>query len=145
MMNNPSSDLLANMRRAHLAIERTIDKILAVIRTYPLAKGYLAELDDQVSAHIKRQDQIFFEELKGRFSGKRESLKLIEFLEVDTKAIKVYILEFFEKYLGNINPVDECNFPIDFKRFSDEISIRLIHEKDCLFPLLTDQAVDDVQ
>ena len=95
-----SPNLLTNLRRAHLALEKTINRILGVIRSYPSAKTILLELDDQVSAHFKRLDQAFFSELEVLYAQDRQSLKIIEFLEVDTRDITLRILEFFEKYSG---------------------------------------------
>ena len=131
-------NFVTSYRGAHLAIEKTVNRIFGVIRSYPAARRILPDLNEQFSAHLRRQDNQFYLKIREHFARDHHALKMIEFLEVDTKNIKLTVFEFFDKYSSDSSDIAARNFPIDFRRFADEIQIRIVTEKDYLLPLLTD-------
>lgn len=136
---NTEVPLVTSFKEAHRSILLAIDQIHAELRSYSKIRYGLSSFNEMLSAHCKRQDKEFFLHLTKRCLGDRESLKLLEFLELDLKELKVQMLIFFDRYSQGCGEIVARNFPRDFTAFSRVVIDRIETEEEYLFPLLLKQ------
>jgi hypothetical protein len=131
------ADLITSVRRSHEGILSLIDQTGTVVRIYSQARNILRDLEEHLSAHLRRQDREFYQRLKDHYAQERESLKMIEFLVHDLKEIKIKSLIFFEKHATNTGNLAAARFfPRDFMEFKEAIINRIKIEEEYLIPLL---------
>ena len=129
-------DLARKFRAAHQAIVATIDQVQPFIRSYHQAKPLVRELNLKLLAHFSRENAGFFSLLREVCLDDRPALKMIEFLELDTKDMKIKVLTFAEEHSGEMEDIRSRNFPRNFTEFSSAVIGRIRLEEDYLFPLL---------
>ena len=129
-------DGLRKFKTSHRSILETIDQLRLTLRNYPEAKPILRGLHQQLLTHLGRQDGTLFASLKNFYLSKRESEKLIEFLEFDLMEIKVKFMVFYDEHSGASEDSNARSFSRDFGDFSALIRERIKMEEDYLIPLL---------
>ena len=131
-----SNSIIDRLKVSHQSIVDSIDQILPLTRSYVAAKPKIRDMSEKLVHHFGKQDQEFFETLRSCYEGNREAMKMIEFLTVDLKDIKVQYLIFFEKYTGELVDIGSRDFPQKFTEFSRHVLSRIRVEEEQLFPLI---------
>lgn len=125
-----------SFRLSHEAILDVVSQLQALTRSYFQAKPLLVDLRERLLAYFNRQDQEFYQTLRNFFAEDRPALKILEFLELDLKDVKIQYLIFFEKHSGEMGDVNSRNFVKDFREFSNVLLARVKTEENHLLPLL---------
>jgi len=130
------SNLAKSITEGHAAIIESIDQLQAVSRSYNTAKPKIREMNHRLTAHLSRQNAVFFDRLRTRYQADRPALKIIEFLAHDIKAMKVKHLVFFDQHSGDMGDMSGRTFPKDFYDFYREVLTRIRIEEEYLLPLV---------
>ena len=131
-----SDHLISGFKRAHEAILRTIAQIQPLIRSYPHAKPLLRQFNEQLLAHLGRQDEELVGRLTECYSADHQSMKILEFLQHDLKETKISYLIFFDKYSGEFAQIEPRGFTKACQDFIQKVLARIQMEEEYLFPLL---------
>lgn len=129
-------DIITGFKNGHQAIMSAVSQVRQVVRSYPAARSRLHELNDILMAHLSRQDREFFKRLFDYYEGNRESTKMLEFLSLDVKDLKINYLTFLDKHLGDAGSRRVASFPKDFTDFTQTLMMRIQLEEEYLIPLL---------
>ena len=132
-MSNPTVN---SFRLSHEAILDVVSQLQALTRSYLQAKPLLLDLRERLLAYFNRQDQEFYQNLRNFFAEDRPAVKILEFLELDLKDVKIQYLIFFEKHSGEMGDVNSRNFVKDYREFSNVLLARVKTEENHLLPLL---------
>lgn len=141
-MNREAYFSISAFRHAHQAILATISDIQPLLRAYLQAKPKILAWNKQLLDYFKLQDREFWDRLEVFYMENREASKMLEFLSVDLKDVKIKYLAFFEKHSGEMQDTKARSFPKDFTDFAGLITARIKVEEEYLFPLLK-KAADD--
>ncbi len=128
--------LKATLQKNHFRLKVDIAGIQSVVRFYQKARKKLYDLSQGLQWHLGQQDESFFAQLQNFYKYDRQPLKLLEFLEHDTKDLRVKYLVFFDQYLEAAGEIAERKFPKEFSAFAQDVLDRIRIEEDYLFPLL---------
>lgn len=132
-----------SFRLSHEAILDVVAQLQGLTRSYLQAKPLLLDLSERLLAYFNRQDREFYRDLSVFFAEDRAALKILEFLELDLKDLKIQYLVFFEKHSGELGDVNSRNFVKDFREFSGAVIARVKMEEDRLMPLLKRRTSND--
>ncbi|MFH1359446.1 MAG: hemerythrin domain-containing protein [Candidatus Omnitrophota bacterium] len=130
-----SEELIARYKTVHQAIVNNLDQVQVLSRSYAQAKPWIRALRERLLAHLSKQDDDFFDDLRKVHQYDLHALKMIEFLSKDVRNTKVKYLIFFEKYSGEMGDFGSKAFPKDLMTFSDDIIGRLRIEEEYMLPL----------
>jgi hypothetical protein len=124
------------LQQGHRAILPAIDKVQMSVRSYPAARTAFVQLGEVLLAHFGSQDERFFGVLQDFFAQDREALKIIEFLIVDLKDMKIRYLVFDDRYGSPPTGNEAKTFAKDFRELAEAIIVRIRMEEEYLVPLL---------
>ena len=127
---------MKTFKTAHHAIVDGVSQVQLFLRSYKEARAKLNVVEELLLNHFGRQDEKFFNDLMGFYQSDRQRLKMLEFLSVDLKDIKIQYLTFCDRYWGEWSDIKMRNFPKDFTDFTALILQRVRIEEEYLFPLL---------
>lgn len=123
-------------QQGHHTILQSVDKVQIAARSYSAGRAAFTEFGEVLLAHFRKQDVPFFRALQEFFAEDREALKMIEFLIVDLKDMKVRYLIFDDRYGLYPTGNDARTFAKDFRELADAVIGRIRLEEEYLFPLL---------
>jgi len=106
--------------RAHREIVSSIDQVQCVIRSFNKSRSKLKDFAGVLSAHLKRQDEVF-DRLKDLYKEDRQASKMLEFLEVNLREIRIHLLTFMDQYLFEPGGTVERTFAKDFMGLLKEV------------------------
>jgi len=130
-------EVIASLKTGHQAIVNCIAEIQPLLRSYLSAKPKLREFHKTLLAHFNLQNAALADRLSAHYVDNREALKMVEFLTVDLKDIKVRYLLFFEQHSGELPDINARSFPKDFMSFAGLLLARIKMEEDYLIPLIS--------
>ena len=114
----------------------TLEQLQSVRNNYREARKISGECREKLFYYLRMQDEKFYKSLEDFYGENRPALKMIEFLTVDLKEVKVKTFNFFVKY-GVDNPLEQGrNFARDLRVYRQEILQRFRAEESYLLPLL---------
>ena len=131
-----TADSLRQFKVAHQSILETIDQIQQSVRFYNQVKPHIRILEDQLLVYFGKQDENLYGPLIVHYAANREATKMIEFLRLDLRDLKIKLLIFFDQHSGEMGDQHARNFPKDFMEFAAAVIGRMRIEEDYLFPLL---------
>ena len=131
------SAVIDNLVKGHGILLSTINQMQTCLRSYSAIKPQLQEFEGQVFGHLGQQNKELFEQLSEYFREDRQKLKMIEFLTVNLKDIKIKALTLFDQFPA----ADKADrypglFPKQFTDFTQELMARIKLEGEYLLPLL---------
>jgi len=141
-MSTPA-EYLKILGRAHHAVLLSVSQIQSVVRSYSSARALLGGLGEQLLAFLGVEDEEFFRSLRDLLSEDRPALKMLEFLELDLKDLKIKYLVFYDRYTNIPTGNEDRIFLRDYREFSAAIVARVNLESEYLFPLLQRVAAKD--
>jgi len=130
------SELITNIKFAHISLLDSIDQIKQTIRSYEVTKPKLRNLQEKLFAHFTQQKSDLYDQLTDSLKGDRHKTKMVEFLIVNLKDLKIRTVEFYDLHPADVLDLRPKNFPVDFLDFSGEIMARVKSEEDYLLPYL---------
>ena len=133
---NSHEDLISSIKEAHMELVIYIDQIQPLLRAYFQVKPRVRDMHIKLLAHLGRQNEMMFDELRFFYADDRPSLKIVEFLVHDLKDIKIKYLIYMEQHSGELADINAKSFPLDFTHISNEILARIKMEEEYLIPLL---------
>ncbi len=131
-----SNDLIEAFYRREEMILRSLLRLQALRHNYRAARLLTGECREMMYSYLKRQDNQFYSQMSQFYHDNRSALKMIEFLTVDIKEVRVATFAFFEQY-GVGNPLEQGrNFIRDLRGYKQVVLERFRVERDYLMPLL---------
>ncbi|MCB9757754.1 MAG: hypothetical protein H6753_04930 [Candidatus Omnitrophica bacterium] len=131
-----SEDLLETFHHREEAILHSLLRLQALRHNYRAARLLTGETREMIYSYLKRQDDHFYTMMTEFYRDNRSALKMIEFLTVDIKEVRVATFAFFEQY-GVANPLEQGrNFARDLRQYKELMINRFRIERDYLLPLL---------
>jgi hypothetical protein len=131
-----SRDLIEAFHRREEMIMRSLLRLQALRHNYRAARLLTGECREMMYSYLKRQDDQFYAQMSQFYHDNRPALKMIEFLTVDIKELRVATFAFFEQY-GVANPLEQGrNFIRDLRGYKQVVLERFRVERDYLMPLL---------
>lgn len=131
-----SKDLVELFHRREEMIVRSLLRLQALRHNYRAARLLTGECREMIYSYLKRQDEQFYATMTEFYRENRSALKMIEFLTVDIKELRVATFAFFEQY-GVANPLEQGrNFARDLRGYKQIVLERFRVETDYLLPLL---------
>ena len=131
-----SEDLVEAFHRREEMILHSLLRLQALRHNYRAVRLLTGECREMIYSYLKRQDDQFYSRMTEFYGENRSALKMIEFLIVDIKELKVATFAFFEQY-GVANPLEQGrNFARDLRGYKQVVSERFRVEGDYLLPLL---------
>lgn len=121
---------------AHMDILVRIDQIRQRGHSYGMASPLLAEFYEVLLNYVNLQVQPVYRDLGSRNSKNQEVLKILEFLEHDITELRLEILQFYDRFSDQANPIRGRAFSMEFRQFSDRIIQRVEMEEERFLPLL---------
>ncbi|MCB9771265.1 MAG: hypothetical protein H6754_01750 [Candidatus Omnitrophica bacterium] len=113
-----------------------LEQLQSLRNNYREARKISGECREKMFYYFRVQDEKFYKSLEDFFAENRPALKMIEFLTLDLKEVKVKTFNFFVKY-GVDNPLEQGrNFARDLRVYRQEILHRFRVEESYLLPLL---------
>ena len=134
-------ELLKKLKFGHQVILQTFNRVRVNIRTTDILKPTIQQLQEIVLIHLAKQNDEMFEKLNACFQEDRQQIKMLEFLSVDLKDIKVKALTFFDRYGPDARQAVWRLPPQELSGFEKDMMARIKSEEEYLFPLL-EQAVE---
>ena len=134
------TDILHAIEISHQNLLAIVSQIRPVTRNYLQARQFLPSFQAKLLEHFSLQNAAFFERLVQRAATDPQQLKMVEFLSVNLKDLKIKTLVFFDEHSGNMIDLKPKNFINDFVAFSDDVLFRINAEREYMIPLLKDIA-----
>ena len=132
------TNVLQSIEINHQGLLGVISQIRPIARNYLQARQFLPSFQAKLLEHFKIQNSAFFDQLVGRVAADPKQVKMVEFLSVNLKDLKIKTLIFFDEHSGNMMDVKPKNFISDFAGFSDDVLFRINAEREYLIPMLKD-------
>lgn len=129
-------NLMAGFKTSHQALVNSVDQIQLNMRDYLRVKPHLRELHANLLAHFSRQNHVLFEQLNALNKDDRQASKMLEFLELDLRDLKIRYLVFYDQHSGELADSHGRNFTKNFTEFAGAILGRVKIEEEYMFPLL---------
>lgn len=120
----------------HEQMLELFDQIKKGQRNYLSVKAQLRELQDKVLEHISLQNTILAEVLQNPVHAGVIDAKLLEFLQIDLRDIKIETLVFFDEHPADMGDVRPGNFSGDFAHYAQRMTERIKTEKEYVLPAL---------
>jgi hypothetical protein len=131
-----NENLVEVFRQRRDVVNHSLLQLASFRHDYRSARQKTGECREMIYSYLKRQDEQFYAKLSSFYQENRPALKIIEFLTLDTKGLKVQTFSFFEKY-GTANTLEQGrNFARDLREYMQLLSNRFRLEEDYLVPLL---------
>ncbi len=124
------------VRCVHADILVRIDRIRQCDHSYDLASPLLVDFYETLLNYVNLQVGPVYQDLCSQNFKNNEILKILEFLEHDITELRLEILQFYERFSPQTNPIQARAFPMEFRQFSSRIIQRIEMEEERLFPLL---------
>lgn len=127
---------LSNIQFSHIALLDSLQDIRFFVRNYQQVKPKLLDLQEKMFRHFNLQPADLYTALNEFNVGRREDLKILEFLDVDLKDLKVKTLVFFDQHRADQLDNKPGNFIADFNAFAAAVTARIKAEEKYLIPLI---------
>lgn len=128
--------LITGIKLSHQMLIDSIAQIQLSLRSYNQAKPKLRDFYKNLQNHFSRQDAALYDRLSLYFIADRQATKMLEFLILDLKEIKIKYLVFYDLHSGEALGGHPRTFPLDFTEFANSILSRIKMEEDYFFPLV---------